>query len=82
VDIGKIAQLAKAEFGPHVRCVYHQDLTGTEQHLKVDDIGTGDFEFRDSNVAGSNPQHAYVPPPQGGLLLSVERPVASGTMGS
>ena len=82
MDIGKITQLAKDEFGPHARCVYHQDRTGpqSQNHLKVDDIGAGDFVFVDSGVSGSNPQHAQNPD---GLLLSVERPVgATGPMGS
>ena len=80
MDIGKITQLAKGEFG-HAKCVYHQDLTGPagQNHLKVDDIGAGDFIFVDSNVNGSHPQHAYHPD---GLLLSVERPVPTGNMGS
>ena len=81
MDIGKITQLAKDEFGPHARCVYHQDRTGpqSQNHLKVDDIGAGDFVFVDSGVNGSNPQHAQNPD---GLLLSVERPVgATGPMG-
>jgi hypothetical protein len=81
MDIGKIAQLANDEFHAQAKCVYHQDLTGpaTQNHLKVDDIGAGDFVFVDSSVSGSNPEHSYTP---GGLLLSVERPVASGNMGS
>ena len=81
MDIGRITQLAKDEFGPHARCVYHQDRTGpqSQNHLKGDDIGAGDFVFVDSGVSGSNPQHAQTPD---GLLLSVERPVATGNMGS
>lgn len=81
MDIGKITQLAKGEFGPHARCVYHQDLTGPAQqnHLKADDIGAGDFIFVDSSIAGSNPQHSYTPD---GLLVSVDRPVPTGNMGS
>jgi hypothetical protein len=61
--------------------VYHQDRTGPQgqNHLKVDDIGAGDFVFVDSGVSGSNPQHAQNPD---GLLLSVERPMATGNMGS
>jgi hypothetical protein len=81
MDIGKITQLAKDEFGAHTKCVYHQDRTGppTQNHLKVDDIGAGDFIFVDSGINGSNPQHSQNPD---GLLLSVERPVATGNMGS
>jgi hypothetical protein len=81
MDIGKITQLAKDEFGPHTKCVYHQDLTGpgSQNHLKVDDLGAGDFIFVDSNINGSHPEHSYTPD---GLLLSVERPVTSGNMGS
>lgn len=81
MDIGKITQLAKDEFGPHARAVYHQDLSGPAQqkHLKTDDLGAGDFIFVDSNVAGSNPQHAQQ---TDGLVLSVDRPVPSGSMGS
>ena len=81
MDIGKITQLAKSEFGAHAKCVYHQDLTGPEgqNHLKVDDIGAGDFIFVDSNINGSHPQHSSSPD---GVLLSVERPVPSGTIGS
>ena len=82
MDIGKITQLAKDEFGPHARCVYHQDRTGpqSQNHLKVDDIGAGDFIFVDSGVSGSNPQHSQSAK---GLLLSAERPAgATGTMGS
>jgi hypothetical protein len=82
MDIGKITQLAKDEFGAHARSVYHQDRTGpaSQNHLKADDIGAGDFVFVDSGVSGSNPQHSQNPD---GLRLSVERPVgASGNMGS
>jgi hypothetical protein len=81
MDIGKITQLAKGEFGAHARCVYHQDLTGpvSQNHLKADDIGAGDFIFVDSNINGSNPQHSQTPD---GLLLSVDRPVPTGNMGS
>ena len=81
MDIGKITQLAKGEFGPHARCVYHQDLIGPvgQNHLKADDIGAGDLIFVDSAVSGSEPEHSSS---KDGLLLSVKRPVASGTMGS
>jgi hypothetical protein len=81
MDLGKITQLAKDEFQAHAKCIYHQDLTGPvgQNHLKVDDIGAGDFIFVDSNISGSNPQHSYTP---GGLLLSVDRPVPTGNMGS
>lgn len=81
MNIGRITQLAKQELGDRTKCVYHQDLTRPEgqNHLKVDDIGLGDFIFVDSNVDGSHPEHSYHPD---GLLLSVERPVPSGNMGS
>jgi hypothetical protein len=81
MDIGHITQLAKGEFGAQTKCLYHQDLTGPESqnHLKVDDIGAGDFIFVDSNVNGSHPEHSYTPD---GLVLSVERPVPAGNMGS
>lgn len=81
MDVGKITQLAKDEFGASAKAIYHQDRTGpaSQSHLKTDDIGAGDFIFVDSNVPGSNPQHSQQPD---GLLLSVERPVASGNMGS
>jgi hypothetical protein len=81
MDIGKITQLAKDEFGAHAKCVYHQDRTGPQgqNHLKVDEIGAGDFIFVDSGINGSNPQHSQNPD---GLMLSVERPVATGNMGS
>jgi hypothetical protein len=81
MDLGKITQLAKDEFGPHAKPVYHQDLTGPvgQNHLKVDDIAAGDFIFVDSNISGSNPQHSQTPD---GLLVSVERPVPTGAMGS
>lgn len=81
MDIGRITQLAKGEFSPQARAVYHQDLTGptSQNHLKVDDIGAGDFIFVDSAVAGSNPQHSQE---TDGLVLLVERPVPSGNTGS
>ena len=81
MDIGKITQLAKTELGEHAKCVYHQDLTGPEgqNHLKVDDIGAGDVIFVDTNVNGSHPQHSFQ---RDGLLLSVERPVPTGNIGS
>lgn len=81
MDIGKITQLAKDEFGPQARAIYHQDLTGPVQqnHLKADVIGAGDLTFVDSNVPGSNPQHSQQPD---GLVLSVDRPLPSGNMGS
>jgi hypothetical protein len=81
MDLGKITQLAKDEFQAHAKCVYHQDLTGPvgQNHLKVDDIGAGDFVFVDSNISGSNPQHSQTPD---GLLVSVDRPVPTGNMGS
>ena len=81
MDLGNITQLAKDEFNAHARCVYHQDLTGPvdQNHLKADDIGAGDFIFVDSNVSGSNPQHTQT---KDGLVLSVDRPVPSGNMGS
>ena len=82
MDIGHITQLAKDELGNQAKCAYRQDLTGPsgQDHLKVDELGAGDFIFVDSGVAGSEPQHSDDPE---GLLLSVRRPVgASGNMGS
>ncbi len=81
MDLGRITQLAKDDFDAHAKCVYHQDLTGpvNQNHLKIDDIGAGDLIFVNSNVNGSNPQHSYT---KDGLLLSVDRPVPAGNMGS
>jgi hypothetical protein len=81
MDIGKITQLAKDEFGPQAKSIYHQDRTGppTQGHLKTDDIGAGDFIFVDSSVPGSNPQHSQTPD---GLVLSVERAAVTGNTGS
>ena len=82
MDIGHITQLAQDQLGNQARPAYHQDLTGptSQNHLKVDELGAGDFIFVDSGVAGSNPQHSYE---TDGLLLSVDRPLeAAVNMGS
>jgi hypothetical protein len=81
MDLGKLTQLAKDEFNAHVKLLYHQDLTGPvdQNHLKADDIGAGDFIFVDSGVNGSNPQHTQT---KDGLVVSVDRPVPTGNMGS
>jgi hypothetical protein len=79
MDIGKITQLAKDEFGPQAKSIYHQNRTGPRGHLKTDDIGAGDFIFVDSCIPGSNPQHAQTPD---GLVTSVERAAPSGNTGS
>ena len=58
--------------------LYHQDLTthAIQPRLKIDKLGTGDFEFVDPNVANSNPVHTYEP---NGLFLSMERPLNVNT---
>jgi hypothetical protein len=80
MDIGHITQLAKDLLGKS-KCVYRQDLTRPpgEAHLKVDELGAGDFFFVDSGIPNSNPSHSYG---ADGLLLSIERPLGtSGNMG-
>ena len=46
MDIGHITQLARNQLG-RSKVVYHQDLTRPpgQNHLKVDDVGAGDFVF-------------------------------------
>jgi len=80
MDIGHITQLATDQLG-RSKVVYRQDLTRPQgvAHLKVDDLGAGDFVFVDTGAAGSNPAHAYTPD---GLVLSIERPpAAAGNIG-
>jgi hypothetical protein len=54
--------------GPAQR-VYYQDLT-TQQHLKIDMLGAGDFMFV-WDAGSPNPTHSYE---KEGLLMSVDRP--------
>src|SRR5215469_13162085 len=82
MDTGHIAQLAQDLQGKS-RCVYHQSLRPlTKPHLKVDELGAGDFVFTSvppNGFPNSNPYHSYTPD---GLLLSIERPAnAPGPLG-
>jgi hypothetical protein len=68
-------QLAK------LKCVYHQDfMTHSKPHLRVDQLGAGDFVFVPvpPDFPNTNPSHSYT---NDGLLLSIERPVDHGNMG-
>jgi len=55
--------------GDHAQLVYYQDLT-THQHLKIDQLGAGDFIFS-SDPGTPNPTHSYE---KEGLLMSLDRP--------